>query len=537
MYTVLLVDDEAILREGMRKYIPWNEYGVNTVLEAADVAEALDAMDRHEIDLMFVDVRMPGESGLDLLQTVHKRRSGVHVVIISGYHEFEYAQLSVRYGAEDYLLKPIKTEDVTRILGWFRDQREQLRKEQREEKRWMNDLFAKSFHYALTGKDEFLTERNGAAEERLQTFEWLDKLVHRYTGCMFQFIAVAGSGYADVRELFPKSSGAVPGHAGTGTAERLAELEQVEAIVPAVLGDGIAAYLLVYRNAAAEDGLMELLGQICSLPEDAWAYSPVLSASGLPQYVTQAYVETIRTKLFYKTDRKPVPFDPGHIVTSAYEISEATLNAFRKAVSEESPEKIKFYLSELYFQLCANPLYSIASVKRAYKQLYELALEYGRRHYEASMPESGRAGDEWALETVDRSVTLLALHRTAERLFTELVRRWLNEGGRSSHRVVKEVKKYVLSHLSEPILLVDLAEKYQMSSEYLSFLFKKQEGVNFNHYLKQTRIDKAKELLRASSTLKVYEVAFAVGYQDAKHFTKVFKELTGITPAQFIERL
>jgi two-component system response regulator YesN len=84
-------------------------------------------------------------------------------------------------------------------------------------------------------------------------------------------------------------------------------------------------------------------------------------------------------------------------------------------------------------------------------------------------------------------------------------------------------------------MLAELADKYSISQEYLSALFKKEEGVNFNVYLRDIRMKRAMELMEADCTFKIYELAQQVGYSDPRHFSKVFKESTGMTPKQYAE--
>jgi two-component system response regulator YesN len=104
-------------------------------------------------------------------------------------------------------------------------------------------------------------------------------------------------------------------------------------------------------------------------------------------------------------------------------------------------------------------------------------------------------------------------------------------------RIVMETKRYVNERLAEPILLAEIAYKYSISQEYLSVLFKKEEGVNFHVYLRDIRMKRAMELMAADCTLKIYELALQVGYSDSRHFSKVFKESTGMTPKQYVESL
>lgn len=100
--------------------------------------------------------------------------------------------------------------------------------------------------------------------------------------------------------------------------------------------------------------------------------------------------------------------------------------------------------------------------------------------------------------------------------------------------LVSKVVQVIRAHYQEKITLENLADKYSVTPEYLSSLFSKEMGKPFVNYLKEFRMSKAKEMLRKENK-KVYEVAFEVGYTDVKYFCRVFKEITGVTPRQYIQ--
>lgn len=113
---VLIADDEPNIREGIRYTIDWQEIGMEVVAEAEDGEEALELALKHQVDVLLVDLNMPIMNGLTLIKNIRENLQDCSVVVISGYDEFSYAQEALRMQVEDYILKPIKPDNLTEVL-------------------------------------------------------------------------------------------------------------------------------------------------------------------------------------------------------------------------------------------------------------------------------------------------------------------------------------------------------------------------------------------------------------------------------------
>ncbi|WP_438762893.1 response regulator transcription factor [Enterococcus sp. AZ194] len=114
--SVLIVDDESYIVEYLQHLINWKHYGFTEVLATSQPQQALQILQEKAIDLVISDIRMPGISGLDLIKMIHQDYPKTHVMFLSGYSDFEYAQTGIHYGVEDYLLKPITKLDLETAL-------------------------------------------------------------------------------------------------------------------------------------------------------------------------------------------------------------------------------------------------------------------------------------------------------------------------------------------------------------------------------------------------------------------------------------
>lgn len=121
--TMLIVDDEPIISQGLRFTIPWDTYDVEIIGEAEDGREALDMLAQQQVDIVLTDVRMPEMDGIQLAKTIQEQMPRTRVIIISGYEEFEYAREALRYGVRDYLLKPV---DIDQLLEKVQQLKEEI---------------------------------------------------------------------------------------------------------------------------------------------------------------------------------------------------------------------------------------------------------------------------------------------------------------------------------------------------------------------------------------------------------------------------
>jgi two-component system response regulator YesN len=158
MYKVFLVEDENVVREGIRKNILWEQYGFQYTGDASDGELALPLIRKIQPDLLITDIKMPFMNGLSLIDLVRKELPRTKIVIISGYDDFSYAQQAIRMGVEQYLLKPIIKEKLVEILiGLHKKMTEEQRQQeyiesfQREAQEYENFSRRRFFEQIVTG--------------------------------------------------------------------------------------------------------------------------------------------------------------------------------------------------------------------------------------------------------------------------------------------------------------------------------------------------------------------------------------------------
>lgn len=116
MYKVIFVDDEPLILEGLQRIIDWQEYGINVVGSATTAQDAMVLIKEFAPEIIITDIRMQGTSGLDMIEKLNRDGYRGHIIILSGYRDFEYAQKAIENKVFAYLLKPLNIEKLKTII-------------------------------------------------------------------------------------------------------------------------------------------------------------------------------------------------------------------------------------------------------------------------------------------------------------------------------------------------------------------------------------------------------------------------------------
>lgn len=182
---LLIADDEDTIRRGVAKYIQLHTDRFHKVYEAENGQEALELILKYQPDILLLDVQMPLKDGIDVMRECDK--SGLHpiTVILSGYDEFKYAQQAIKYGAKEYLLKPVRAADILGCLNRLADEyfgKEPCQEEDTPEQ--VGHLIKEAQEYIAEHYAENLT-LGGVAEHVGISGGYLSTLFMQQMGCGF----------------------------------------------------------------------------------------------------------------------------------------------------------------------------------------------------------------------------------------------------------------------------------------------------------------------------------------------------------------
>ena len=131
MYNLLIVDDEPIIRRGIKSLAILSEIGISEIFEAGNAETCLEITNKEQIDIIMLDINMPNTDGLTLAKMLKEKNKNFAIIMVTGYDYFEYMQTAIRLGVDDYLLKPVNKTDIELVLKRMIDKIEKIRLENR----------------------------------------------------------------------------------------------------------------------------------------------------------------------------------------------------------------------------------------------------------------------------------------------------------------------------------------------------------------------------------------------------------------------
>lgn len=512
MRKVLLVDDEVFARKGLLALIPWAELGYEIAGEADDGEEAMKQIEALRPDVVVTDIRMPVMDGLKLIGAVKEAGGSTpKFIIISGYSDFKYAQQAVRYGVQDFILKPIDEEEMSQALSRIKQLLDKDEQDQ-ESPRVELDLALLESWSSGAVSDEMATA----------TAELLDIRPESEYGCLL--IERNNIGFGQEMEQ-------------TGDLKRLAR----EAIAPArqtfLFDVGKSSFGIVATAAPPgdSDGDWEAFAVrlLATMPQEeranlrAYVGKPGLGVGGISESYRTAK-ETVHYK--YALDGQTViMYHQASHITLRYKQSDAKLNAELAEAVEEGDEAAVLASIGKLFDSFGQERFAPESVQASIAQCV-LGITRIVRELE---------GDENDLQTLKAMMqwsnepkTLSGLRAMIVAFVSECMTYLADRRKHRSKGGIQKVKHYIETHYHENMSLKSISKIFFMNPVYLGQLFKKTYGVYFNDYLLEIRIQEAKKLLRQTD-LKVYEVAERVGFCNPDYFVTQFEKVEHKTPTEY----
>lgn len=531
MLKVFLVEDETVIREGLRDNIEWEEFGYKFVGEAADGEMALPLIRKTKPDVLITDIKMPFMDGLSLSKIVSSELPDTKIIIISGYDDFEYARQAIELGVEQYLLKPITRMNLKKVLA---DLREKI--EQSNSAKDYQLQYSKEMHeYEQFERRRFFEDLLSGKMQVKDIYQEANKLSLELTAASYNLL------FFYIKE------------------ERKLDLEDAEEL--GIRQEEILYYFLrhpqyiLFRQNTNTFGILvkgdnEVVEQYTQK-----AISKISEACSLIEKQTQWYVAVGRP-----VERLSLLADSAQNVNHylAYRFFLPQVHVLTKEVVEQyfnaqdgktidavdykqlNPEIIKEFLYrgneyevddfvESYLLGIAEALES-----RMFRDYIILNIRFS---VEGFLEETGipRQDYQEKLEQFHPDVNMTSKEVASYfqgllSMAMEFKKRKNEDQGKS---VLSKVVEYIDQHYEqESLSLNEVAEYAEVSASYLSATFSQGMQVTFVEYVTQKRMEKAKKLLR-TSTLSTGEVSAQVGFKDPHYFSFVFKKTQGMSPREY----
>ena len=536
MYKLLLVDDEDFVLNGLQRLIQsliqTKGIPVSQIRTARNGLEAIEIMEDYPADVILTDIKMPGMDGIELIERMASKNHNCKIIILSGFDSFEYAQKAIANNIKAYLLKPVKRVDLETALEKVLDELTQ-ENGQSEYIRKLEEQLAADL--PLLREKFFFELSNGNYQKDLADFLQLD-----FTDKAYQIILVAADSFKsnDFSQIALEKDKQL-------TLLQLSNqlrdsMDGLIKCAPFQLHHRICALLCLapgQNNAYLERCLKSYqlrLQQVCDISCSVGVSQSFQKVADFSIHLEEAYAALKQRLLLgsqalvFYTDI--FPWQNQQASSVLYENNNKLKYNIYHALRAGQKEKTLTALHQYKKQLLQIP-YCPLELMRTLST--DLVTAFTMFAFEQNIDTkqllyAGRSPGEAILLSSTLDDIFNVLENTACCIFDCISEKSQAE----TISTIRRIKKYVWTHISEDPTLETLSEVVFLTPNYISTLFKKETGISFKDYVTETKIQKAKELLK-SNQLKIQDVAQAVGYHSTPYFSKTFKRVTGMYPSEY----
>ena len=524
-YTLLLVDDEEDVIQVIMHKVPWETLGFSVIGHANNGVKALEIIEECQPDVVMTDIRMPYMDGLELCSCIRQKYPAPHILLFTGFDEFEYAKEAVHLEIKEYILKPSNASELETVFAGLKVKMDQEISEKKSvavlQEYYMNSLPQVQANFYST-----LIEGR-IHEEELQ--KYLDHYQISFKGPLFCCLVIYVSKTTipndmDERLLMPSVD--------KQAREQLEQRWGAKSFT--YLDNTVMIVQLKDENELPEltdecDRFCKYIYRIIGAVVTIGVGQSCRSIVDLPQSYHSAK-EAVSYRVLYGGKRA---INIREVIPQKRELSttdsDSELSELLKMISlgseQEILQAIGAYLDKIYVQSKSLQEHQIA-VMELISGLYRFAVNNDLVFGEGA---SASMGEYLKLINMEKDVLQQWLRRHCL---------WLHESIRqardsSTQSLIRKAKEYVHSHYQdEGLSLDDICETLGISNSYFSSVFKKDTGNSFIGYLTEYRMEKAARML-VETTEKSYMIAKSVGYTDANYFSYVFKRQYGVSPSKY----
>lgn len=531
MVKVFLVEDEIVVRNGIKNGIDWKSENLEFVGEAADGELAYPLIKKTRPDILITDIKMPFMDGFELSKAVLRDLPDTKIIILSGYGEFEYAREAIRMGVQEYLLKPISAaklleaiKAVVAVVEKEWGEKELLAQYSRE----MEENVQRNIQQFFT---RLVTEQVSMTEALAEGYELgMDLSAQNYNMILFkirkkehetEYSEQVVEAIRQIRSYVEKNPCIYVYERG---AEGLAFL---------VKGDG---------EQQLEESIREFCGYLASVVsafEGLEYYAGVGQAVSRLRELKDSYNEA--NKVFssrFMRSWNRVSYQSDYVTEAVADIDiqhvysvEVTRKMVRDFLRNGTLEEVRSFIDAYFSNISADNMKSLMMRQYICMDIYFSIIAFG---------EELQLTKEEMIEVCGEINTLgefIATLERTEEYIAKLLRSVLllrdSAAGRKYSDILIKAKAYIMeNYMMEDMSLNKLASHVNMSPSYFSAIFSQESGKTFVEYLTEVRMEKAKELLMCSNQ-KTSEIGYQVGYKDSHYFNYIFKKTQKCSPKEY----
>ena len=539
MLKIFLAEDEVIVRETIKRMIPWEDLGFELVGEAADGEMALPLLLRQKPDLLITDIKMPFMDGLTLAKVAKKEIPGLKVVILSGYDDFNYAKQAINIGVEDYLLKPITKNALIERLIEIRSRYEHEKTQKEYYEKFHREMQA----YEKNSSRDFFEALVSGSMDMMEIYRRSEKLG-------LDIVAEAYNVLIFTMNCEEDFSGQREGYS-EWEAESLELLEEFfsENTSAMLFRCNIFSYgvLIKGQKETIEENTRSCVSEIQRILDRKEQKRQWFVAAGEPverlSQIQKSYYSASRAFsqrylydeniLYYdemaSMEKKNVTEDDS---TYLQKVDVNALNPviLQKFLSNGLLEETENFVKDYFYAIGQEPLESLV-----FRNYVTLNVRFSVMSFLKEIGCDTRTLEQEDTEDVlsESSKSLENAIAYAEKIISQAIALRDQNSGNKNRSILKTAVDFIDSHyMEEDMSLNKAANAANVSANHFSTLFSQNMGQTFIEYLTNLRMNKAKEYLRCTS-MRSSEIAGEIGYKDAHYFSYLFKKTQGMTPSDY----
>lgn len=539
MLKIFLAEDEVIVRETIKRMIPWEDLGFELVGEAADGEMALPLLLRQKPDLLITDIKMPFMDGLTLAKVAKKEIPGLKVVILSGYDDFNYAKQAINIGVEDYLLKPITKNALIERLTEIRSRYEHEKTQKEYYEKFHREMQA----YEKNSSRDFFEALVSGSMDMMEIYRRSEKLG-------LDIVAEAYNVLIFTMNCEEDFSGQREGYS-EWEAESLELLEEFfsENTSAMLFRCNIFSYgvLIKGQKETIEENTRSCVSEIQRILDRKEQKRQWFVAAGEPverlSQIQKSYYSASRAFsqrylydeniLYYdemaSMEKKNVTEDDS---TYLQKVDVNALNPaiLQKFLSNGLLEETENFVKDYFYAIGQEPLESLV-----FRNYVTLNVRFSVMSFLKEIGCDTRTLEQEDTEDVlsESSKSLENAIAYAEKIISQAIALRDQNSGNKNRSILKTAVDFIDSHYTEEDMSLNkAANAANVSANHFSALFSQNMGQTFIEYLTNLRMNKAKEYLRCTS-MRSSEIAGEIGYKDAHYFSYLFKKTQGMTPSDY----
>ena len=539
MLKIFLAEDEVIVRETIKRMIPWEDLGFELVGEAADGEMALPLLLRQKPDLLITDIKMPFMDGLTLAKVAKKEIPGLKVVILSGYDDFNYAKQAINIGVEDYLLKPITKNALIERLTEIRSRYEHEKTQKEYYEKFHREMQA----YEKNSSRDFFEALVSGSMDMMEIYRRSEKLG-------LDIVAEAYNVLIFTMNCEEDFSGQREGYS-EWEAESLELLKEFfsENTSAMLFRCNIFSYgvLIKGQKETIEENTRSCVSEIQRIFDRKEQKRQWFVAAGEPverlSQIQKSYYSASRAFshrylydeniLYYdemaSMEKKNVTEDDS---TYLQKVDVNALNPaiLQKFLSNGLLEETENFVKDYFYAIGQEPLESLV-----FRNYVTLNVRFSVMSFLKEIGCDTRTLEQEDTEDVlsESSKSLENAIAYAEKIISQAIALRDQNSGNKNRSILKTAVDFIDSHYTEEDMSLNkAANAANVSANHFSALFSQNMGQTFIEYLTNLRMNKAKEYLRCTS-MRSSEIAGEIGYKDAHYFSYLFKKTQGMTPSDY----